>query len=175
MALIEFFSRFLHQYVVVCVALAIIPLKFLMVRLAKDPAAEVETLFAIPEDLCYVTLGLLLSSMTTNFGPLHAYFASAKYPRTGAAILLFLNFCLAFVVHKIARVLTKPQYETYRAALELRINNASQDQGLNLYAGEDHLMQIFLHHFTKLLLSVLAQLVLAGIWVYWMAKIFASR
>jgi len=113
--------------------------------------------------------------MTTNFGPLHAYFSSAEYPRTNAAILLFLNFLLAFLVHKIAHGWTKAQYQTYRAALELRVNHSSAEQGISLYAGADHLMDIFVHHFAKLLLSVMIQFLLSGLWLYWMARIFASR
>jgi hypothetical protein len=75
---------------VVTVALVVIPLKVVMVRLSKDRAGEVETLLAIPEDVCYVTLGLLLSSITAPEG-MSRLFRQMNFPRTDGALLIIEN------------------------------------------------------------------------------------
>jgi|SRR5665213_834683 len=178
MVFVELLSRFLHHYVVVCVALAIIPLKFLMVRLAKDRAGEVDTLLGIPEDLCYVTLGLLLSSLTADAAPLRAFFNGSQYVRTDGAILVFANFLLALFVHKISHHWAKPQYQTWRAALEVRVNNAPMTEPngeLTLLAGEDNLLYIVIHYFSKLLFSILIQLLFAGSWLYYVGRMYGAR
>ncbi len=177
MGLIEFVSRFLHQYLVVCVALAIIPLKFFMVRLSKDREGEADTLLAIPEDLCYVTLGLLLSTMTSDAALLRKFFSNSPYPRTNGAVLIAINFLLAGLVHKIASSWAKPQYQTWRAALEIRINHShlDDDEGLALRPEEDNLLYIVIHHFSKLLFSILLQLLFSGYWLYWIGRIYGTR
>jgi hypothetical protein len=113
-----------------------------MVRLSKDREGEAETLLAIPEDLCYVTLGLLLSTMTSDAAPLRKFFQGSPYVRTDGAILIAINFILAVVIHNMAAHWAKPQYQTWRAAIEIRINNShlESDKGLTLRAEEDNLL-----------------------------------
>jgi hypothetical protein len=175
MKFIDLLSRLLHQYLVACVALVIIPLKFVMVRLSKDRSGEIETILAIPEDVCYVTLGLLISTMSSP-GGLNGLFDHVTYPRTDEALLICGNCLLAIFVHKIAQHLTKPQYQHWRAAVEIRLNHQHLDpsETLTIQAAEDNLLYILIHYFSKLLFSLLLQLAAVAAWMYWIATLFKS-
>ncbi len=95
-----------------------------MVRLCKDRDSEMDTVLAIPEDVSYVSAGLILSSVSSGTGPLQDYFGSTGsfYLATDVAIVLLINCVVSIVVHKISHSLTKKQYMTWRAAVQEQEN-----------------------------------------------------
>lgn len=178
MKFIELIGDWIHSNLVFTVALAIIPLKLMMIRLCRDRNAELETALAIPEDLCYISIGLILSSLSAGTGPLQNYFYASKHVKTDVAIVLTLNFFLVLLVHRIAQRWTKPQYMSWRAAIQVRGDNASHDDPqmeLALEGSEDNLLHILLHHFLGLLFTLFLQFSLVGFWLYNIAAIYSSR
>jgi len=178
MQLIELIADLIHRNLVLTVALALIPLKLLMVRLCKDQDGEWETVMSMPEDLCYVSVGLLLSSLTAGRGPLQTYFSGFPHPRTDVAIILAINFALIVVLHKISQSWTRVQYMHWRAALAVRGDQNSADDlqlELNLSPSEDNVLHVLIHHLVGLLGSLLIQFVVVGFWLYRIAEVFSSR
>jgi len=91
---------------------------------------------------------------------------------------LAFNAILVLIVHKVAQSWTKPQYMSWRAALETRgdnINPSDPQMVLALNSPDDHLLFIYIHYLSKLLFSLVLQFSLVGIWLYRISAIYSSR
>lgn len=178
MHLIELLGDLIHRNLVFVVALAIIPLKVIMLRVCQDKNAEMETILAIPEDLCYVTIGLTMSSLVANSGPLQSYFRSSSHVTTDVVIVLMINFTLTILVHKIAQSWTKVQYMNWRAALQVRGDQSAPDDpqlSLDLNASDENFLYIYIHHLSMFLISFIVQFSIVGFWLFKVAAVFTVQ
>jgi hypothetical protein len=175
---IELLGDLIHRNLVFVVALAIIPLKLIMLRVCQDKNAEMESILAIPEDLSYVTMGLTMSSLVAENGPLQSYFRGSAHVTTDIAIVLMMNAVLTIVVHKIGQSWTKLQYMNWMAALQVRGDQSIPEDSqlsLDLHAADENLLYIYLHHLSKFLISFIVQFSLVGFWLFKVAEVFTSQ
>jgi hypothetical protein len=77
--MIDQFGGFVQHNLIVFVAIVLLPLKWIVVRLCKDHEAEAVALMSVPEDLCYVALGLVMGDMINGAGAFHRFFDKSQH------------------------------------------------------------------------------------------------
>jgi hypothetical protein len=63
--MIDYLGGFIQKNLIVFMAIVLLPLKWVVVRLCRDREGEAVALMSVPEDLCYVALGLVMGTSST--------------------------------------------------------------------------------------------------------------
>lgn len=176
--MIERLGDILQQNLIVLAAVVLLPLKWLVLRVCRDNEAEVGAIIAIPEDLCYVGVGLVLGDIVNNAGAFRHYFARSKHLSLDLLITVLLSFGVAIFVHVLAQK-GSGQLKSWRAASA--IDPESQEAASK---GQLELpMENRLSNFTLIGMGHLAlfgtsyclQMFLVGYWFYWITKVMRGN
>jgi hypothetical protein len=152
----------------------ILPLKWIVVRISRDPEAEAGALLAVPEDLWYVTLGLLLGDINSNSGAFRRYFARSSHASIDIVIAVSLNLAIALMIHRLARWVAD-HFRNWRAAGMARASNlSSQQMELPLETADENIKTLMIRHLFLFLVGYLGQLALVLIWLHCVAKVISS-
>jgi hypothetical protein len=77
--MIDSVGGFLQHNLVVLLAVVLVPMKWVVLRLCGDSDAQSTALLTVPEDLCYVALGLVLADMANSGGAFRRYFKGSTH------------------------------------------------------------------------------------------------
>ncbi len=173
-AMIDQIGDFVQRHLVVLLAVFLIPLKIALMRLCRDPEGEASAILSIPEDLCYVALGLILSDLLIPAGALHHYFSSSKHVSIDLAIVIAINVAVALTVHRMSQSAQRA-YRLWRGS-DVVAREGEPVQGELVFApvDEDSAMHLIVHHFSTLAMWYSFQLILVIFWLHWLAKVVAN-
>ncbi len=170
--MIERLGDFLQHNLVFFLAVILVPFKIVINRFCRDKEGEAAAILSIPEDLCYVALGLILSDLLTPAGALHRYFKGSKHIATNIAIVIAINIGVAITVH----FLSQPMQSAYRRwrATESIITEPQQGELAFAASGDDAVDHLLAHHFITLAMLYSLQLAIVVVWLHWLAKVIAN-
>lgn len=174
--MIDWVGGFVEHNLVVFVAIVLLPLKWIVVRLWKDAEAEAVALMSVPEDICYVALGLVMGDMINNAGSFHKYFGTSKHISIDIGVTVAINVGIALLVHRLSQACAA-QFRLWRAADNTRSTNDEPNSGqvaLPLPDIADNVTTIMLRHLFLFSIGYAGQLVLVLGWLHWVAKVVAN-
>lgn len=102
--MIERLGDIFQHNLIVLAAVVLLPLKWVVLRVCKDNEAEVAAIVAVPEDLCYVGVGLVLGDIVNNAGAFRRYFAHSRHLSIDLLITVLLSFAVAVIIHVLAQL-----------------------------------------------------------------------
>ena len=170
--MIERLGDFLQHNLVFFLAIILVPLKIVIIRFCRDKEGEAAAILSIPEDLCYVALGLIVSDLLTPAGALHRYFQGSKHTATNIAIVITINVGVAIAVHTLAQ-LTQSAYRRWRGT-EALVDEPHQSEFAFAASGDDAVDHLIAHHFITLAMLYSLQLAIVVVWLHWLAKVIAN-
>ena len=175
--MIDRIGDFLQHNLVVLVATVLVPMKWLILRVCGDTEAQAVALLSIPEDICYVTLGLILGDVVSVSSSFRKHFAGSSHISIDIFIIAMLNVVVAILVHIFAER-SNDHFKTWRAASVIRARNLSspgpQQIELPHTATDGNIQTIQIRHMAFFSLLYACQLVLAIWWLSWIAKILVN-
>jgi hypothetical protein len=173
--MIDAIGDFLHQNLVVLLAVILIPLKIGVIRFCRDHEGEAAAILSLPEDLCYVALGLILSDLLTTTGALHHLFRESKHPMTDIAVVIAINVTVALVIHLISQPAERA-YKRWRGSDASREAREPIQGELSFAAAadDDDALHLIVHHLSSLAMLYGSQLILVLVWLHWLAKVIAN-
>jgi len=173
--MIDHIGGWLQHNLVVFVAVVLLPMKWVVVRLCKDPEAEAAALLSVPEDLCYVVLGLVLGDLTSSAGAFRHHFAASDHVTMDLAVTVCVGIVVALTVHRIAQRGTR-NYQSWRAAGQSRSTDASSEGQLELPITpmDANLTMIMARHLLMFSACYAIQLIVVLIWLHWVASVVAA-
>jgi hypothetical protein len=172
--MIDDFGGFLVHNLIVCVAVVLLPLKWLVVRVCRDREAESVAIISVPEDLCYVVLGLILGDVINKAGSFRKYFALSEHLQIDEMITIGANILVAIFVHLIAQWTSK-NFKKWRAAVS--VNSADKTYTGEIVAnlnGASDVAPVLAQYFFLFSSQYLLQLALAVAWLHWVAGVLAN-
>ncbi len=101
--MIDQLGGFLQRNLIVFVAAILLPLKWLVVRVCKDREAEAVAVLSVPEDLCYVALGLVMGDMIHSSGAFRRHWSGSQHISIDIMIAVGLNLVVALLIHRLAQ------------------------------------------------------------------------
>jgi hypothetical protein len=172
--MIDQLGGWLQHNLVVFMAVIVLPLKFVVVRLCGDREAEAAAVFAVPEDLCWVALGLVLGDIINSGGAFHHYFAQSDHASIDIVVAVGANFGFAIFVHVLTR-LSSSQFKLWRAAQSAQQTEDDPKQGeLALPNGKENLELLMLRHLLLFCFGYGAQLLLVLFLLHWISKVISA-
>jgi len=171
--MIDAFGGFIQRNLIVFVAFILLPLKWIVVRLCKDEEAEALALMSVPEDLCYVALGLVMGDVINNSGAFHKHFAGSAHVSIDILITVIMGLAVALLVHRLAQT-SASQFRQWRAADKTRSADRPEQGELIFEPGDLNITMLMLRHLALFSLSYAFQLTLVLIWLHWIAKVVAN-
>lgn len=175
--MIDQIGDFLLHNLVVLVAVVLVPMKWVILRVCGDDEAQAIALLSIPEDICYVTLGLILGDVASGAGAFRKHFQSSSHIPIDIFVAAMLNVVVAILVHLFARS-GNDHFKTWRAAGVARTRNpsspGSQQIELPLTATDENMQTIQIRHMASFSLLYAIQLALAIKWLSWISKVLSN-
>lgn len=171
--MIDHLGGVLQKNLIVFVAVVLLPLKWIIVRVCKDPEAEAVALISVPEDLCYVTLGLVLGDMVNSAGAFHKHFAGSEHVSMDIMITVGINLLVALGVHRLSQW-SMSHFKNWRAAGSARTADNPQQGNLDIPNAGDNITMIMLRHLFMFSTGYAGQLALVLVWLHWVAKVVAN-
>jgi hypothetical protein len=164
--MIDYLGGFIQKNLIVFMAIVLLPLKWVVVRLCRDREGEAVALMSVPEDLCYVALGLVMGDIIN----------SSNHLSIDMLITVAINLIVAFVVHRMSQSCTK-QFRLWRAADEAKAADNRYVDQLQLPQHPtvaDGVHTLMLRHLALFSLGYAFQLMLVLLWLHWIAKVVAN-
>jgi hypothetical protein len=96
--MIESISGFLQRNLIVLLAVVLVPMKMGILRLCGDTEAQRAAFQSIPEDLVYVSMGLILGDFATSGGAFRYYFAGSPHLPMDLAVVVMFGLLVAISV-----------------------------------------------------------------------------
>ncbi len=172
--MIDYLGGFIQHNLIVFVALILLPLKWIVVRICKDREAEAVALMSVPEDICYIALGLVMGDMINSSGAFHKHFRGSSHASIDVLITVGINLAVALIVHRLSQACTN-QFRLWRAADSSRTADRDPKQAvLGLPEGEDNIHTLMLRHLFLFSMGYAIQLTLVLIWLHWVARVVAN-
>jgi hypothetical protein len=175
--MIESVSGFLQHNLIVLLAVVLVPMKFVILRLCSDTEAQRAAFLSVPEDLVYVSLGLLLGDFATSGGAFRRWFShDPKHVPMDLAVTVMVGVGVAIGVHVLAKW-TNDNVRTWRAASHVRLRSGQADplQGeLNLEPADSNVRLIQTRHIALASLLFAVQLGITIRWLAWIARVLAN-
>src|SRR6185437_8359316 len=122
--MIDTVSGFLQHNLIVLLAVVLVPMKLGILRLCGDGEAQRSAFLSIPEDLVYVSLGLVLGDLATSGGAFRRWFAHSSHATMDLAVTIMLGVVVAIGVHVLAKW-TNDNVRSWRAASNIRLHPRS--------------------------------------------------
>jgi hypothetical protein len=174
--MIDKLGGFLASNLIVFVAIVLLPLKWIVVRICRDHEAEAVALMSVPEDLCYVALGLVMGDMINSSGAFRKHFAPSTHISIDIAVTIGLNLGVALLIHRLSQACAN-QFRLWRAADSARSADKAIDPkqaDLPLPQVQDNLLTIMLRHLFLFSIGYAVQLIVVLFWLHWVAKVVAN-
>jgi len=171
--MIDHIGGFIQHELIVFVAIVLLPLKWVVVRIWRDTEAEAAALMSVPEDLCYVALGLVLGDMVNSAGAFHKHFAGSQHLSIDMLITIGINLGVALVVHRMSQSCVR-QFKLWRAAEKSRGTVDPLQGDLAIPSTSSNLQTLMLRHLFLFSMGYAFQLGFVLIWLHWVAKVVAN-
>ena len=175
--MIERIGDFLQHNLIVLLAVVLVPMKWLILRICGDYEAQAVALLSIPEDICYVTLGLILGDMANSEGMFKKYFRGSPHVAIDIFVTIAINVFVAILVHFFAKK-SNDHFRGWRAAGAARLKTPIPPGPLQLELPmtptDESIQMIQIQHFATFSLLYVVQLGLAIWWVSWIAKVVSN-
>jgi hypothetical protein len=173
---IESISRFLHHNLIVLLAVVLVPMKLIVLRLCNDNDAQKAAALSIPEDLVYVSLGLILGDFATSGGAFRKHFSNSQLVSMDLFVTVLVGVGVAIAIHVLAKF-TNDQVKSWQAASQARFRAGLGDslqQDLPLSPSDSNIRLIQTRHIALISILYLMQLGIAIRWLSWISGILAN-
>ena len=173
--MIESISGFLQRNLVVLLAVVLVPMKLVILRLCADSEATRAAFLSIPEDLVYVSLGLVLGDLATSGGAFRHHFSHSSHVPMDFAVTIGVGMVIAVGVHVVSKW-TNDHIKSWRAASHVRMRTGPVPlQGeLDLRPADHNIRLIQIRHIALCGMLYLIQLVMTIKWITWIASVLAN-
>lgn len=174
--MIESIGGFLQHNLIVLLAVVLVPMKLGILRICGDGDAQKDALLSIPEDLVYVSLGLVLGDFATSGGAFRRFFARSQHITMNLAVTVMIGIIVAITVHLLAKW-TNDHLKGWRAASNVRFRTGISDPlqtELQLEPADSNVRFIQIRHITLVSLLYLFQLGITIRWLAWIASVLSS-
>ncbi len=174
--MIEAAGRFLQHNLIVFLAVVLVPMKLVILRVCGDNEAQRAAFVSIPEDLVYVSLGLILGDFATSQGAFHRWFAHSPNLQMDLAVTIGVGCGVAVMVHMLAKW-TNENLKTWRAASAVGMRKKEADpkqRDLGLETLDINVTRIQARHLALASIFYGAQLAVSIRWLAWIARVLAN-
>lgn len=172
--MIDNIGGFVQHNLIVLVAIILLPLKWIIVRVCRDREAEAVAIMSVPEDLCYVALGLVMGDMINSAGAFHKHFQGSQHVSIDLLITILVNLGVALSVHALSQTCAG-QFRLWRAADKSKSSDKDSNQGsLALPNTNDNIDTLKLRHLFLFSMGYAIQLGLVLLWLNWVSKVVAN-
>jgi len=174
--MIEIVSGFLQHNLIVLLAVVLVPMKLGILRLCGDGEAMRAALLSIPEDLVYVSLGLVLGDFTSSGGAFRHRFAGSPHIPMDLAVTVGIGMFVAIFVHVLAKW-TADSMKTWRAASNVRQRSSFTSPlqaELPLEPADTNVRLIQIRQIALVSFLYLIQLLMTVRWLAWIASVLAN-
>jgi hypothetical protein len=174
--MIESISGFLQRNLVVLLAGVLVPMKLVILRLCGDTEATRAAFLSIPEDLVYVSLGLVLGDLATSGGAFRRHFGHSSHVPMDLAVTIGIGLVVAVGVHVLSKW-TNDHVKSWRAASNVRMRTGSPlplQIELELRPADRNIRLIQIRHIALCSMLYLIQLVATIKWISWIANVLAN-
>jgi hypothetical protein len=151
-------------------------MKWTVLRLIGDSEAQATTFLAIPEDLCYVSLGLVLGDFANESGSFGKYFKGSSHITVDIFVVALINVIVAIAIHILAK-LANDNFKSWRAAGAVRFKNSganSTQMELGLSNADGNIERIQIRHMAVFTLSYFLQVTIVIRWLSWIAQVMGN-
>ncbi len=175
--MIEAIGGFLQHNLIVLLAVVLVPMKLAILRICGDHEAQRAAFVSIPEDLVYVSLGLILGDFATEQGAFRKWYRNSSHVPMNLAVVVGLGVGVAIIVHVLAKY-TNDQLKTWRAASNVALRKpdahpAQGDLGLS-HTLDSNVLRIQIRHVAGFSILYLLQLGVTVWWLSWIARVLAN-
>jgi hypothetical protein len=175
--MIDHIGDFLQRNLVVLLAVVLVPMKWVILRVCGDSEAQAVSLLSIPEDICYVTLGLILGDIASSNGAFRKHFHTSSHISIDIFITAMLNIVVAILVHLFAERGTD-HFKSWRAAGNARRPDSSplaaKQLEFPLAPTDDNVQTIQIRHLALFSLLYAIQVGIAIWWLSWIAQVLSN-
>jgi hypothetical protein len=175
--MISTIANFLSHHLVVLLAAVVVPLKFLVLRFCNDSEGQSAAVLAIPEDLNYVALGLILGDMSLSGGAFRNHFHGDQHEPVEMLVTIGIGIIVAILIHVLA-MWGNDQFNKFRAAGRVRSKNAEQGVPkqieLPITKVDENVMMLQAQYVVIFSLCYAAQLLIVIRWIGWIAGIISN-
>ena len=174
--MIDSLAGFLQHNLIVLLAVVLVPMKLAILRLCGDDEAQRAAFLSIPEDLVYVSLGLVLGDFATLGGAFRHHFAGSRQMTMALSVTVALGIMVAVGVHVLSKW-TSDQVRSWQAASQvaLRPTSTHPDQAdLGLHTVDPNVRLIQTRHIALSAILYLLQLCITIRWLAWIAQVLAN-
>jgi hypothetical protein len=167
--MVEQIAGYLQRNLVVFLSVLVLPLKWTVVRICRDREAEGAAILAVPEDLCYVALGLVLGDVINSQGAFHRHFKGSPYPAMDMFVTVGFGLGFALSIHLLGQW-SMLHFKSWRAA-----ESAPSLLGASkIPNAEKNFLTLTLRHMFLFLFGYGAQLGMILPWLHWIAGIISD-
>lgn len=148
-------------------------MKIFVLRICGDSEAQAGALLAIPEDICYVSLGLILGDIATSGRAFRKNFANSQNQVMDIIIVTVINLAVAAVTHWLAKW-SNDHFKCFRAASYASHPNSGSSNKEGLAIGLiPNITIIKVRHLALFSIAYVIEIVLTISWLAWIAKVLA--
>lgn len=175
--MIDRIGDFLQHNLVVLLAVVLVPMKWAVLRICGDTEAQAVALLSVPEDICYVTLGLILGDVASSGGAFRREFHGSSHPLIDIFVTAMLNVVVAILVHVLAKQ-SNDHFKSWRAAGSARVQTKNspgfEQLELPMTATDENIQTIQIRHLAVFTLLYAMQLALSIWWLSWITKVLSN-
>jgi hypothetical protein len=171
---IEHITHDLLHYLPIILPLSFIGIKIILIRLSGHKEDQWRAILAVPEDVSYGALAFVIAGLTGDIGGFHKYFAESPNPFPADVWTLFgLNLAVCYAIHLAHQYLVLPQYEGWRAADALIIEeNEKTRQNKAAIRGYK---TVYVARGAALIVLLTAEVIAAGWWLSYVAEMVETQ
>jgi hypothetical protein len=157
-------------------AIVLVPTKWVIFRICGDIEAQNTSLLSIPEDICYVSLGVILGDSASSFRAFKVYFRSSDHFYMDMFVTGVLGVIVAILVHWLSAY-GVDHWKSWRASNQA-ISRTSEDSGdkqfeLPITPIDENIRSIGIRHLVHFSFAYAVQLVIAVWWLSWVASVLS--
>jgi hypothetical protein len=179
--MIEWLGDILQRNLVFFVALSVLPLKWLICRICRDRESEAAAILAVPEDICYVSLGLVLGDLINAKGAFRNYYSDSAHRSINICIVVAIMLAAVTAIHQLFRA-TVRHYKGWTAAKSTRskyllavADGTEGVQGVRDSARDQNYMMLMLRHLLLFSSAYAAQFAIALQIVHYVGRVIAGN
>ncbi len=175
--MIDRIGSFLQNHLIVFVAIVLVPIKLAVLRWCGDDEGTRAAFLSLPEDLVYISLGLILGDVTASHGAFHRWFSHSRNEQMDLYVTVGAGIAVAVIVHLLSKW-TNDNFKTWRAAsaVSMRKKDANpQQQDLGLPTLDSNVLLIQIRHLALASTLYLLQLAITLKWLGWIARVLANK
>jgi len=167
-------GTWLLQNIVVLAAVVVVPLKMGIIRLCGDKEGMALSFFAMPEDLCWVALGLVLGDVINGSGAFHKHFAYSSHMNLDVVIVSAMGVVVALLVHLLGQF-ANANFRSWRASQNALSSSTVPEQGeLPIYNEMSNFHLLMIRYLASFAFGYAAQFLLSGLLLIRVAKIISA-